>query len=369
VLPVKPFKLERYFAQYEFTAEYMLSSSDAEPLTKAELLAYADDAHRTLWDDLWLGYTESQGHPLLLEAVAALYDGITPGDVIEVVPEEGIFIAMHALLNAGDHVVVTYPAYQSLYQIAESLGCAVSHWLPDPDGWRFDVDDLAALIRPETRLIVINFPHNPTGALLSVDAFAAVIELARQHGCLLFSDEMYRWSEHDAADRLPAACEFYEDAVSLSGLSKSFALPGLRTGWLVTRRPDLMSRFVQFKDYTTICGSAPGEILALIALSAKDRLIARTLTLVRDNLTVLADFFSRHAEVFAWHPPRAGTVTLAEFRGSTPIDAFAKKLVTEKGVMLVPASQFDYEGSYFRLGFGRRSLPDALARLEEFLTG
>jgi aspartate/methionine/tyrosine aminotransferase len=369
VLPVKPFKLERYFAQYEFTAEYMLSSSDAEPLTKAELLAHASDAHRALWNDLWLGYTESQGHPLLLEAVAALYGGIAPGDVIEVVPEEGIFIAMHALLNAGDHVVVTYPAYQSLYQIAESLGCAVSHWLPDPDGWRFDVDDLAALIRPETRLIVINFPHNPTGALLSGDAFAAVIELARRHGCLLFSDEMYRWSEHDAADRLPAACEVYEDAVSLSGLSKSFGLPGLRTGWLVTRRPDLMSRFVRFKDYTTICGSAPGEILALIALSAKDRLIARTRTVVRDNLSVLADFFSRHAEVFGWHPPRAGTVTLAEFRGSTPIDTFAEKLVTEKGVMLVPASQFDYEGPYFRLGFGRRSLPDALARLEEFLTG
>lgn len=369
MLPVKPFKLERYFAKYEFNAEYMLSSSDAEPLTKAELLAYAGNAHRALWDDLWLGYTESQGHPLLLEAVAALYDGVTPGDVIEVVPEEGIFIAMNALLSAGDHVVVTYPAYQSLYQVAESLGCAVSHWLPEPDGWQFDVSDLAALIRPETRLIVVNFPHNPTGAILSGDAFAAVVALAREHGCILFSDEMYRWSEHDPADRLPAACEVYKNAVSLSGLSKTFALPGLRTGWLVTRHPDIMSRFVELKDYTTICGSAPGEILALIALSVKDDLIARTLSIVRDNLSMLADYFTRHAETFAWHPPRAGTVTLVEFKGPTSIDAFAEQLVSEKGVMLVPASQFDYEGPYFRLGFGRRNLPEALARLEEFLTG
>ena len=366
-MQIKPFKLERYFAKYEFAAKYLLSSSDCEPLMMAELLDYAADEQRALWDGLWLGYTESQGHPLLLETIAGLYDNINASDVIEVVPEEGILIAMNTLLQAGDHVVMSYPAYQSLYQVAESIGCTVSHWMPNPDGWKFDVEQLTAMVQPQTKLIVVNFPHNPTGATLTPEEFARVVDLARQNDCFLFSDEMYRWSEHDEADRLPAACEVYENAVSLCGLSKSFALPGLRVGWLATQNDDFMQRFVNFKDYTTICGSAPSEILALIALNAKDAIIERTLAIVRDNLSVLDSFFAQHSESFAWSRPNAGTITLVELKRNIAIDDFVEKLVSEKGVMMVPASQFEYDGNYFRLGFGRRNLPEALEHLDDFL--
>lgn len=367
-MPLAPFKLERFFARYEFAVKYLLSSSDCEPLTINDLLALANPEHRALWDALWLGYTESQGHPLLREAIAALYAKLSPAQVIEVVPEEGIFIAMHTLLAAGDHVVVTYPAYQSLYQVAGDLrGCTISHWRPDPANWRFDVADLAALIQPNTRLIVINFPHNPTGATLTPDEFQQVIDLARMHGCMIFSDEMYRWSEFDPADRLPAACELYENAVLLCGLSKTFALPGLRMGWLATQNAALMERFVAFKDYTTICGSAPSEILALIALSAKDQLVARTLGIVRENLAVLDTFFALYGDRLRWQRPRAGTITLVELLADMPVDQFAEKLVHERGVMIVPASQFDMAGNYFRLGFGRRNLPEVLEHFGDFL--
>jgi aspartate/methionine/tyrosine aminotransferase len=366
-MQIKPFKLERYFAQYEFAARYLLSSSDCEPLTMAELLSYATDAQQALWDDLWLGYTESKGHPLLLESIAELYAGIEPATVLSVVPEEGIFIAMNTLLEAGDHVIVSYPAYQSLYQIADSLGCAVSNWMPDPTDWQFDVAQLADLMRPDTKMIVINFPHNPTGTILTQEQFVQVIELANQHDCIVFSDEMYRWSERDARDRLPSACEVCGNAVSLSGLSKTFALPGLRVGWLVTQNDDLMQRFVHFKDYTTICGSAPAEILALIALGARDQLIERTHRIVSDNLSVLTLFFDRYRGLLRWHPPKAGTITLAELLLDMPIDQFAADLVNREGVMIVPASQFEMEGNYFRLGFGRRNMPEALEHFEAFL--
>lgn len=364
---IKPFKLERFFAEYEFSTKYLLSSSDCEPLTKRELLNMASEEHRQLWDDLWLGYTESQGHSLLLDSIASLYDNIKPHHVIEVVPEEGIFIAMSTLLQPGDHVVVTYPAYQSLYQIAESNGCTVSHWKPEQGTWQFDVPELASLITDKTKLIVINFPHNPTGATLTSEQFAQVIELAKQHQCIVFSDEMYRWSEHDVSYRLPSACEVYENAVSLCGLSKSFALPGLRVGWIATQNDDLMQRFVTFKDYTTICSSAPSEILALMALDNADALVERTLKIVQDNLAVFEQFVAQHSGLFRWQRPHACTITLVELTHSMPIDEFAAQLLQDKGVMVVPASKFDYEGNYFRLGFGRRSMPIVLEQVEDFV--
>jgi aspartate/methionine/tyrosine aminotransferase len=366
-MQIEPFKLERFFARYEFAVRYLLSSSDCEPLTINELLTDASETHRALWDHLWLGYTESKGHPLLLEAIAALYNGIEAAQVIEVVPEEGIFIAMNTLLRAGDHIVLSYPAYQSLYQVAQAIGCSISHWKPDPAQWQIDDDQLADLIQDNTKLIIINFPHNPTGATLTHEQFNQIMVLAQQHGCMVFSDEMYRWSEFDAGDRLPSACEVYDQAVSLCGLSKTFALPGLRVGWLVTQNETFMQRFTVFKDYTTICGSAPGEILAIIALAAKDKLIERTLQIVHKNLAVLDSFFARYPEVLRWQRPKAGTITLVELLHDMPIDRFAAKLVANKGVMIVPASQFDMDNNTFRLGFGRRNMPEALEHFEAYL--
>jgi aspartate/methionine/tyrosine aminotransferase len=366
-LDIKPFKLERFFAKHEFTTDYLLSSSDCEPLTMRELLSYANEEHLALWDDLWLGYTESQGHPLLLDTIAGLYNTVTAQNIIEVVPEEGIFIAMNTMLEAGDHVVLTYPAYQSLHQIAESIGCTTSYWKPNSENWEFNLDDFKGLIQSNTKLIIINFPHNPTGATLTQDDFQQVIDLAQQHNCFLFSDEMYRWSEHEESYRLPSACEVYDNAVTLCGLSKSFALPGLRVGWLATQNTDLMDRFKNFKDYTTICSSAPSEVLAIIALSAKDQLIVRTLKIVQDNLAVWEQFVLQHNDLLQWHRPNAGTIALIELTHEMPIDDFAEKLINEHGVMIVPASQFEYEGNYFRLGYGRRNLPKALEYVDAFI--
>ena len=240
-MKIPPFLLERYFAQYEFSAQYLLSPSDCEPLTLQQVLDLACPDSRRLWDELWLGYTESQGLPALRQQIAKLYEGTSPEQILTLVPEEGIFIAMNVMLNPGEHVVTTFPGYQSLYQIAESLGCRVSRWQPRRENGyvHFDIDDLQNLLQNDTRLLVINFPHNPTGALPDRETYQQVIQLADRRGITLFSDEMYRGLEYNPQDRLPSACDLSENAISLSGVSKTYSLPGLRMGWLAARNPQL----------------------------------------------------------------------------------------------------------------------------------
>lgn len=365
-MQLEPFQLERYFAKHEFSAPYLLSPSDIEPLRLPELLAMASADRRHQWDNLWLGYTESQGHPELLTTISGLYDNISENQIIEVVPEEGIFISMNTLLSAGDHIIVMSPCYQSLFEIAKSRGVSISNWQPR-NKWVFDVSELKGLIQDNTRMLIINSPHNPTGAHFTQDEFTSIIDFARENDLWLFSDEMYRFSEYDETDRLPSACEVYEKAVSLCGMSKSFALPGLRVGWLVTQNETAMQGFIQFKDYTTICGSAPSEILALIALEARDKILKRNLEIIQTNLNYLEAFFIKNPDSFSWVKPIAGTITFAEYLGEETIAELGEKLVQEKGVMIVPASVYDYEGNYFRLGFGRKNMPEALQLLEEYI--
>jgi aspartate/methionine/tyrosine aminotransferase len=367
-MKIKPFELERYFARYEFTAPYLLSCSDCEALSMQELLNMGDDETRILWEQLKLGYTESAGHPLLRQEVSGLYTSASPEDIHVLAPEEGIFIAMNILLEKGDHVITTFPGYQSLYEIAVSLGCEVSRWEPEKEeSWFFDVSHLKALIRPDTKLVVINFPHNPTGATIGEGQLGEIVSLCRQHNLFLFSDEMYRFLEYEQSQRLPSASDLYEHAVSLSGLSKSFALPGLRIGWLVSKNKALMEKIAGFKDYTTICNNAPGEILALMALRNKEKILLRNLTIIADNLKLLNAFFERYKRFFTWIRPEAGPIAFPGLTDDLDVGIFCKNLVDTKGVMLLPASVYQYPGNHFRIGFARKNMPRALAKLEEFI--
>jgi len=367
-MKIQPFKLERYFAKYEFSAPYLLSCSDCEALTKKELLEMADENSLKLWNDLKLGYTESQGHPILREEIAKLYQTIKPEQVLVITPEEGIFIAMNNLLKKGDHVVTTFPGYQSLYEIGNSLGCEVSKWTPkNENGWIFDIEDLKSLVRDDTKLIVINFPHNPTGATLQEKELREIIDVARQKNIVVFSDEMYRFLEHDQANRTSSACDLYDNAISLFGVSKSFALAGLRIGWLTTKNSDLLKNFATYKDYTTICSSAPSEILAIMALRAKDKILKTNLDIIENNLKILDEFFARHTKLFDWKRPKAGPIGFPTLKTNVDIADFCLDLVEKKGVMLLPSKVYDFKGNYFRVGFARRNMPEALEKLEEYL--
>lgn len=367
-MAIQPFKLERYFAQHEFSAPYLLSSSDIDALTMPELLELASDERRHQWDTLKFSYTESQGHPDLLSLISQSYEHVPPQQVIEVVPEEGIFIAMNTLLSEGDHIIVMHPIYQSLYEIAKSKGVEISYWQPSGQ-WEFDIDALANLCShlPDTTMLVVNTPHNPTGMHFNHDEWQQLIDFARAHDLWLFSDEMYRCSEYKISDRLPAVCDAYEKGVSLSGLSKSFALPGLRVGWLATQSEEAMQKFITLKDYTTICSSAPSELLAIIALEAQEKILERNMAILETNLTILDQFFEDYKDYFRWQRPLAGTIALVEYIGGESIAQLADDLI-KKGVMIVPSAVFDYEGNFFRLGFGRRNMSQILEILADHIT-
>jgi aspartate/methionine/tyrosine aminotransferase len=362
---LKPFALERYFAKHEFSTPFLLSSSDCDGLPLTELVANADDEARGLWERLTLGYTESQGLPLLRSEIASLYSGVSADEIVVAAPQELVLIAMNCLLEAGDHVVCAFPGYQSLYQVAESIGCRVDFWEPvEAEGWRFRVDDLLEKLKPETKLLVINFPHNPTGALLSANDFRRVMAIARERGIRVFSDEMYRGLEHDAKDRLPAACE--DGQISLSGMSKVYGLAGLRIGWLATTDHALREKFLEYKDYTTICSAAPSEALALMGLRARASIVERHMERIGRNLGLLDEFFARRADLFTWVRPKAGTVGFPGLR-KDGADAFCDRVRREAGVLLLPSSVYGLESEHVRVGFGRGNMPDALSRLDRLL--
>jgi aspartate/methionine/tyrosine aminotransferase len=366
---IADFALERYFARWEFNARYLLCASDVEGYPMVELLALADEETRALWDGLALGYTESTGHPLLRREIAALYDTIEADDVLTFAgAEEAVFCLMNVLVGPGDHAIVTFPGYQSLYEVARAAGAEVTlHELHERAGWAIDLDSLRRQLRSETRLIVVNLPHNPTGMLADRATYDDLVALAAEAGAHLLVDEVYRGLELDPEDRLPAGADAAPRGISLGVMSKSFALAGLRIGWLATHDRDLLDRVARFKDYTTICSSAPSEILAIIALRARDRVLARSRSIVARNLDLLDGFFGDWADRFTWVRPRAGSIGYPRLTvPGVRIDEWAAELVEAEGVLLLPGSQFGHPGNHFRLGFGRENLPAALARLEAF---
>jgi aspartate/methionine/tyrosine aminotransferase len=363
---IAPFRIERYYALHEFTAPYMLSSSDAESVRVADLLALEPGAEARLLE-LRLGYTESPGSPEVRAAIAAMYETTEPDDALVVAAaEEGIFLAYHALLEPGDHVVVETPCYESAVQVARSAGAEITEWRRSAaDGWAHDLDALEQALRPDTRLVYVNTPHNPTGTLMPRAVLGRVVELCAERGAWLFSDEVYRELEHDPADRLPAACDLYERALTLGSVSKTYGLPGLRLGWLASRDRDALAHIVDLKHYTTICSSAPSELLAAVALRHRTTIAERNRGIVLANLPLVDAFLERH-EGFSWTRPTASPIGFVRVGGVEDATGFCEQVVADTGVLLLPGAVYDEPG-HVRIGFGRLNMPDALARLQRWL--
>ena len=367
-MKIMPFTIEQFFALYEFNTPYLLCSSDCESMTVEDLMALSGQGINIL-GDLHLGYTESQGDPRLRTAVAKGYEMAEADDVVVLAaPEEGIYLAMRALLNPGDHVVVLTPAYDSLLNLAQHISGNVSKWeiQAGDGGWRIDIGKLETLVSDSTKLIVINFPHNPTGFLPDDSEMEAVVEIARKHGAWLFCDEMYRGLELHGRETLASAVDRYEKALVLAGLSKVHGLPGLRAGWLIVRDAGLREDLINWKFYTSICAPAPSEFLALVALEAQDELIARNRRLIESNLALAAPFFERWRTLFTWRPPLAGSIALVGLNQPSAAD-YCHWLAKEAGVLLLPSSCLGYGDKHVRMGFGRENFGRGLAHYEAFL--
>lgn len=367
MIELQPFKLERYFAKYEFHVKYLLSSSDCDGFSMNYVLNCADNRELDLWNNLTLGYTDSLGHPLLREAIARHYNTIKCDDVFVLSPGEANYALMNLCLEKGDHVVCMRPAYQSLYQIAKSIGCKLSYWEPNDKGW-FDVDELNKLVKPETKLIIVNFPHNPTGYYPTEEELNRLITIASRHNTLLFSDEMYHKLVHNLRDQNDSLCDLYENAISLWGTAKSFGLAGLRVGWVATHNSELLKKMQHFKDYLSICSSAPSEILALIALNNSEPFIEVNLNKIRSNKLIFAEFVARHPDLIPdYHSTQAGSTAFVKLNLNQSTLQYTQQLVKETGIMMVPSEMFEYGHSHVRIGFGRQNMPEALGVWEAHL--
>jgi len=365
---ITPFRIEEYMGKHEFRAQYLLSSSDAESQTIGELLTLESGA-RDAFLKHWCGYTESPGAPWLREVLAQMYQKISAAQLIVVsAAEEAIFLFYHALLTPADHAIVETPCYESALTIPASTGAAVSEWRRKAEnGWTHDVAALETLIRPNTRAIYINSPHNPTGLLMRPEIYREVLALAQRHNIYVFCDEVYRELEHDPVTRLPAGCDVYDRAVSLSSVSKTYGLPGLRLGWLACQDTHLLQKIVSLKHYTTICASAPSEFLTALAFRHRQKFIDRNLQIVLRNLRQLSAFFSLHSDLFEWTPPNASTIGFVRYKGPHGVQEFCERLVREAGVLLLPGTVYD-EPRHIRFGYGRRNMPESLAQFESWLT-
>lgn len=363
------FKLERYFAKHEFTAKYLLSCSDSESIRLGELLDFEHDSREKM-EKLWLGYSDSQGIPELRQEIEKLFTTITPDQILtHTGAQEPILNLLSTVLAPGDHMITHFPCYQSNYSVPKGVGASVSFWKANPENaWKLDLQDLTRLIQPNTKIVVVNFPHNPTGSMMAKPEFLELISILHAKNILLLSDEIYRGLETDPLDRLPCAADLYENAISLGGLAKAYGLAGLRMGWIATKNERVMGLLKKQKDYTTICNPIVTEWLAALALRHGHSITKRNQQIVSSNISAFEAFLARHPDTFAWNRPQGGTMGFPWRKDGKSMEPFCKFLLERFGLMLISGKYFDYGEQYFRLGFGRKNFAEVLSLLEAGLS-
>jgi len=369
-MKITPFATEHFFARYEFSTPHQLCNSDCESVSIDELLNLAGDSLEGLGRER-LVYTPSDGSPELRQAIAAGYTGVEPGDVTVLgTPVEGIYLAARTLLEPGDEVIVVTPAYDALVNLFEHVAGAghVRKWAfrADRSRWSLDLDDLRALLTPATRVLVVNFPHNPTGFLPSAEWQQALGQLAQEHGLWLFCDEMYFGLVHSGTPAIPSMADVCDRAIVLSGLSKTHGLPGLRCGWLIVPDPAVRHELMNWKFYTSICPPVPTEYLARAALRVSDTLRLRSVQRIERNLKIAEAFFARWPRLFEWRRPLAGSTALVGFDVPS-VSQLADRLAREEGLLIQSAAMLGSDDQHMRIGLGRDGFPDALERFENWL--
>lgn len=367
---IAPFGVEMWMNAWETKCELNLAETCVESLTIAELLAItgqnANDLSALL--DMKMTYGDIKGSPRLLAAIAELYEKQTPDNILVTHGTIGANMLVHrALVSAGDRVVTIVPTYQQHYSIPTSLGADV-HALPlrAEDAYQPDLDALADLVTPVTKLIAINNPNNPTGALMNHATLTRIAEIARAADAWILCDEVYRGTDQTGDGMTASIVDIYEKGVATAGMSKAFSLAGLRLGWIAGPEGVIEAALIH-RDYDTISVGKIDDHFAAMALENKDRILARSQKITRDNLAILADWVAGEEKI-TWVKPASGTVTLLHYDLPMPSHDFCVALLKETGVLLTPGSAFDMEGT-LRIGFANPTadLQAGLARISQFL--
>ena len=362
-MPFVTFDLERWQSTWENRVRFNLSESGVHPLSIRELLALAGAPSDPLLD-VRLGYSQSNGTDTLRQRIAALYPGASPDQVLVTTGSaEANYVAALRLIEPGDKVAMMLPNYLQLWGHVQNLGAVVRGFrLHEDRGWAPDANEIRGAIAPGTKLVVVTNPHNPTGHILAEAMRRAIVARAAEVGAWLIADEVYTGAERDGPTT-PTFWGSYERLICVSGLSKAYGLPGLRIGWLVAP-PEFVAEAWARHDYTTIGPSGASDHLASVALQprVRERLLARTRGILRQNYPVLETWLRRFGDTFSWVPPQAGAICFARYRPKVNGEELVERVRAAHDVLLVPGEHFGMPG-YLRFGFGNESaeLGEALA--------
>lgn len=368
-MKMNEFQLERLFAHFGPKAKHMLSATACESCSMKEILKMADAECKKLWDSLDMGYTDYRGHVKLREAIAeGRYKTLGADDLLECVPEEGIFIFMNTMLDRGEEVIVLQPSLPSLIEIPRALGCTVIPWVLEATnwGWRLDLDFLVRNISAKTKMIILNIPNNPTGFMPTLTDIYRIAEIADRAGAFVFSEETYRGMEHDPGAELPSVADIYHRAIALGGMNK-LGLAGLRVGWMASQNRAVIGKCLAYKDYTTLCPNAPSEILALIAMRNTRTLISRSHKIILENLDLARGFFESKPEWFQWIEPNGGSTAFPKLMAPFKVVDLCNRAMEDARVMIVSDRPFGINQNRFRLGLGKRDFGQALASFMDFM--
>jgi aspartate/methionine/tyrosine aminotransferase len=369
-MQIKPFGVEMWMNAFETRCELNLAETCVDSITLGELLDMAGKRASVLDEllPLRLGYGDIEGSPRLRDAIASLYEKQARDNVLVCHGTIGANALVHqGLVSRGDHVIAVVPTYQQHYSIPESIGAEVELlWLKPEQNYLPDLAALKAMLRPTTKLIAINNPNNPTGALMDHAMLQETAALARGVGAWVLCDEVYRGTDQADDGFTASMADLYEKGISTAGMSKAYSLAGLRLGWIAAPKPVLEAAMIH-RDYNTISVGRIDDTLAALALENRDKILARAHRITRDNLAILAKWMDGEKRM-TWVKPRSGTTALLRY--DLPISSrdFCIALLEEEGVMLCPGSAFDLEGTV-RMGYAcpTEVLEQGLARMSRFL--
>lgn len=337
----------------------MLGAASPDSMTVAGLLSLASEAELQQWHNLKLDYASAAGDIGLREQIAADYKGLNAEHIVTFAgAQEAMFAVYHALLKPGDRVRAISPHFGPLHLVAEGCGARLAVQTLDFDShgrWSLDVDHWCQSVASTApRMAVINFPHNPTGAMLDKQQLGRMVAACAERDCWLFSDEVFRGLEYRDQDRLPAAASLYKKAVSLGVVSKSHGLGGVRVGWIACRDRSLIQRLLEIKEYLSVCNGRPDELLALIAIRNSDRILGRHRKQAKENLSLLEQ---HRAELphLVWSSPKAGILLYPQIADAESSEPFVLDMLDRTGTLVIPGHCFGAGANHIRIGYGRQA--------------
>jgi aspartate/methionine/tyrosine aminotransferase len=361
----KPFLLDAWLDRYEHGIEFNLAASTGPTWTVNDILALADDETRHRFLNHKLVYGRPAGADSLREAIAEM-EGVS-SDAVQVVTgaSEALVALMWLAAEPGANVIVPLPGFTTFSALPESLGLETRFYrVRRENGFRIDIDEIKRLADSKTKLVLINSPHNPTGATISDSDMEALHAFTAERGIQLISDQVYHPIYHGrptkTAARLP-------HATVISDLSKAFSIAGVRTGWMIEHDAKRRQQYWTARAYFSICNSTTGEILSEIAIRKRDLVLGKTQQVATANLKVLDGFMREHADVMGWIPPQGGMTAFPWLVSGEDAHAFCQA-AAERGILLAPGDCFDVP-SHFRLGFAAagRDFSKALDRFGQFV--